>query len=271
MLSNALRWLTYLTGFLYAVLGALLFVLPEQLAPVFAWKVSAFTTMFIGGWCLGNAWLAFGIARRWEWTSTYASLIYLWVFGVGQLFVLVGFISKVQVAHPIAWLYILVILLNALTAVLGVLDWMRVRPQLLPASIEINSLVVRIPLWGFILFLFYSASYGLLVSPGGFATMGEIFPEPLSAFTLRSVGVFFLAIALGAAQFIRNRDLEALLSHGYLSYGSIVIITLGEIIYFRAFNFAQFPLQVVFFLAYILVGIVVAIMFAKYGTGFPRK
>ncbi|MDP1546719.1 MAG: hypothetical protein Q8L87_11910, partial [Anaerolineales bacterium] len=67
MLSNGSRILTYACAALYAVTGLLLFIFPETLAPVFAWKVTAFMTMTIGGWCLGNAWLAFITARRWDW------------------------------------------------------------------------------------------------------------------------------------------------------------------------------------------------------------
>ena len=51
MLSAASRRLTYLNALLYAVLGALLFILPEQLAPVFAWKATPFMTMTIGEQC----------------------------------------------------------------------------------------------------------------------------------------------------------------------------------------------------------------------------
>ena len=65
MLSRASRWLTYLNAVLYAALGGILFVFPGKMAPVFAWKVSVFVTMTIGGWCLGNAWLAWISARRW--------------------------------------------------------------------------------------------------------------------------------------------------------------------------------------------------------------
>jgi hypothetical protein len=69
MLSNVSRFLTYACALLYGILGALLFFLPAQLAPVFAWKVTAFMTITIGGWCLGNAWLAYVNARRWLITS----------------------------------------------------------------------------------------------------------------------------------------------------------------------------------------------------------
>src|SRR5512144_3249691 len=63
MLSNLSRWLTYLLAILDAILGAFLFLLPETLAPVFAWKVTPCITMTIGGWALGNAWLAWVTGR----------------------------------------------------------------------------------------------------------------------------------------------------------------------------------------------------------------
>ena len=94
MLSNTSRGLTYLTGVLYAVLGFLLFFLPDQLALSFAWKVTPFMTMTIGGWCIGNAWLAWISARRWQWSLVYSTLIYLWLFGVGELLVLFNFRDK---------------------------------------------------------------------------------------------------------------------------------------------------------------------------------
>ena len=94
MLSKTSRWLTYLTAFLYAILGVILFVLPGQVAPVFAWKISPFVTMTIGGWCLGNAWVAWISARRWEWRLVYSALAYLWLFGVLQLVVVIGFATS---------------------------------------------------------------------------------------------------------------------------------------------------------------------------------
>jgi hypothetical protein len=84
MLSNTSQWLTYLTGLLYAILGFLLFFLPEHFAPVFAWKVTPFMMMTIGGWCIGNAWLAWITAQRWQWSLVYSALTYLWLFGTSD-------------------------------------------------------------------------------------------------------------------------------------------------------------------------------------------
>ena len=128
MLSNFSRSLTYLTAMLYAVLGVCLFFLPERLAPVFAWKVTPFMTMTIGGWCIGNAWLAYVTARRWDWKLVYPALLYLWMFGITELIVLFAFREKLVLAHPIAWLYFIALCVNVITAVTGIIDYFRTRP-----------------------------------------------------------------------------------------------------------------------------------------------
>ena len=75
MLSNLSRLLTYLLALLYAILGALLWLFPAAFAPVFAWKVTPFMTMTIGGWALGNAWLAWITERRWQWNLVFTALL----------------------------------------------------------------------------------------------------------------------------------------------------------------------------------------------------
>ncbi|HEY4691389.1 MAG TPA: hypothetical protein VIK33_18925 [Anaerolineae bacterium] len=63
MLSPTSRLLTRLMAVLYAVLGVILFFVPEWSAANFAWKVSPFVAMTMGGWCLGNAYFAWESAR----------------------------------------------------------------------------------------------------------------------------------------------------------------------------------------------------------------
>ncbi len=129
MLSRFSRILTYFTALLYFVTGLILFILPARIAPVFAWKVTPFMTMTIGGWCLGNAWLAWMSARRWKWAVVYTSLTYLWLFGLIQTLVVIMFADKLALANPIAWLYLVTLGVNVLTAVVGLIDWTRLRPR----------------------------------------------------------------------------------------------------------------------------------------------
>ena len=267
MLSSLSRWLTYLLAFLYALVGVFLFLLPEQLAPVFAWSVTPFMTMTIGGWCLGNAWLAWIAARRWQWSLVYTALIYLWLFGLGESLVLFNFRARLVLEHPIAWLYLITVIVNGLVAVIGVIDWVRLRPALNPRprfGMGFYAAVVA-----FILFVGFLGMYGSFAPVGAPGTNGGIFPEVMSPFTLRSFGMFYLAIALAVVPFLWNRNLNAILNHALASYGLVIFITIAAFVYFEFFDFTARPGGLLYFAAYLVVGIPLIFIFRKLGTGAP--
>ncbi len=266
MLSNTSRLLTYLNAALYAVLGAFLFFMPEALAPAFAWKVTAFMTMTIGGWCLGNAWLAFFAARRWDWRRVYPALIYLWVFGVGELIVLYLFRAKLVLTHPIAWLYLFTLMANVVAALIGAFAWLRTRPAR-ESSGSVTDLSQYVRLIGFVVFVGFLGLYGCTAQIGAPGTNGGIFPEIMSLFTLRSFGVFYLSLAIGAAPLIWDRNLKSFLNYGFLASGLIVFITAAAFVYIRLFDFAAKPGGLVYFGAYLAVGIAFLLFFRKSGTG----
>lgn len=266
MLSNTSRWLTYLLSVLYAILGFLLFFSSRQLAPVFAWKVTPFMTMTIGGWCLGNAWLVWITARRWQWSLVYSALIYLWLFGVGELLVLFNFRDKLVLAHPIAWLYLITLIVNALAAVIGVVDWLRIRPSLATAKPGFSALQY-VATVAFILFVGFLGFYGSFVQIGAPGTNGGIFPEVMSLFTLRSFGMFYLSLALAVIPYLWNQNVNAILHHAFAAYGLIIIITLAAFINIGLFDFGAKPGGLLYFAAYLVVGIPLLFIFRKLGTG----
>ncbi len=266
MLTGISRSLTYACAVLYAILGAFLFFLPESLAPVFAWKVTPFMTMTIGAWCLGNAWLAWISARRWEWRLVYTALIYLWLFGMLELAVVFAFRDKVRLEHPIAWLYLATLSVNGLTALSGFVDWVRLRPaheSFGPpsASWQRGSAVA------FVIFVGFLSVYGLIAQIGWPATRGGIFPEEMSLFTLRSFAVFYFSLAIAAIPLTRERNLAVSLHHSIANYALVVIITIAAFVYLRLFNFAERPGGLLYFGAYLIVAIPLLFAFAKYGTG----
>jgi len=265
MLSNLSRWLTYATALLYAVLGAALFLLPEQLAPVFAWKVTAFITMTIGGWCLGNAWLAFISARRWDWKRIYSALLYLWLFGIGQMLVVASFRENLKLEHPIAWLYLLALAVNVLAALVASLDWLRTRPSR-AFSGQALTLQQRWPAFAFVLFVGFLGLYGLNAPIGAPGTNGGIFPEIMSLFTLRSFGAFYFCLALGAVPLFWERNLQTALHQAFAAYGLIFFITLAGFVYIGLFDFSTRPGGMAYFGAYLIVGIPLLFVFRKYGT-----
>ena len=270
MLSTTSRSLTYLCALLYGVLGISLFLMPEQLSPVFAWKVTAFMTMTIGGWCIGNAWLAYITSRRWEWKLVYSSLIYLWLFGIGELIVLFFFRDKLKLEHPIAWLYLITLIVNVLAAFVGVFDYLRLRPSNKLSGTAITK-IQSLPAVAFVLFVGFLGLYGLTAQIGDIGTNGGIFPEVMSLFTLRSFGVFYFALALGVIPYFWDRSLNAVLHHSFAAYGLIVFITAAAFVYIGLFNFAERPGGLAYFGAYFAVGIPLIFIFRKYGTGSPKN
>jgi hypothetical protein len=266
MLSNTSRWLTYLTGVLYAFLGFLLFFLPEDFEQVFAWKVTPFMTMTIGGWCIGNSWLAWITARRWQWSLVYSALLYLWLFGLGELFVLFHFRDKLVLVHPVAWLYVVTLIVNAMTAVIGLIDWIRIRPPLAASNPEFSTGQYA-AIVAFILFVGFLGLYGSTAQIGAPGTNGGIFPEKMSLFTLRSFGMFYLTLALAVIPYLWNRNVNPILHHSIASYGLIVFITIAAFVYIHIFDFAARPGGSLYFMAYLAVGLPLIFIFRRLGTG----
>lgn len=266
MLSNTSRLFTYLNALLYAVVGAWLFVMPEQLTPVFAWQVTPLVTMTVGGWCLGNAWVAFFAARRWRWTQIQPAMYYLWLFGLLELGVMFVFRERLKFGHPIALLYVGTLLVNGITALIGVYDVLRLRPSVDHSGARTNSMQYGGVIF-FLLFVGFLGFYGVTAQIGDFGTNGGIFPEVMTPLTLRSFGVFYLALALSVLPLLWNRSMQSLLSYGFLSYGLIIFITIAAFVYFGLFDFAERPGGIAYFAAYFAVGIVFLTYFRKYGTG----
>src|SRR5688572_2814344 len=267
MLSNRSRLLTYVLSACYLLLGAALFLLPEQMAPVFAWKVTGFMTMTIGGWCLGNAWLAFFAARRWDWGLVYPGLVYLWTFGILEGLIVVLFRDRLQLSHPIAWLYLLTIAINVLAASLGLIDWLRLRPSSLDG--ERLTGFMRFLIVSFIVFVGFLGIWGLTAQIGDRATNGEIFPEVMSLFTLRSFGAFYFALTIGMMPLLFEKQRAPFLNYAFLAFGLIVIITIAAFAYLQLFDFSRHPFGALYFAAYIVAGLLSAYLFWKYGTGYP--
>jgi hypothetical protein len=266
MLSRYSRFLTYVTVFFYVVAGLPLYIFPNQLAGEFAWKVSPFVTMTIGGWCLANAWLAFVTARRWQWQVVYTALLYLWLFGVGEALVLFFFRDKLRLGHPIAWLYLAALAVNVVTAALGVVDYFRIKPSGSVSGEQMNT-THRVYAAAFVVFVGFLGIYGTSVSIGAPGTNGGIFPEVLSLFTLRSFAVFYLSIALAAAPYIWGGNLATVLHHAFASYALIVLVTFAALAHIRLFDFSGRPGGLLYFAAYFIVGIPLFFTFRKFGTG----
>ena len=265
-LSSSVRGFIFVIAALYTVLGLAMFLFPKDMAPDFAWKVTPFMTMTLGGWCLGNAWLAWAVGKRWTFSSIYPGLIYLSMFGVCELLVLLWFRDKIVLDHAIAWLYLVTLIANGLLVPWLVAEYAVTRPRIDRTGPQIGKWRLG-GVRAFLVFVGFLGVYGLLAQKGDPGLNRGIFPEVLSPFTLRAFGAFYLSLMVGSLSLAFDRRLSTFLGHGFVSYGFIIFITAAAFVYIDLFDFIDRPGGAAYFGAYLIVAVVFAINFAWFGTG----
>jgi hypothetical protein len=258
-LSSISRTLILLSGIAFALLGAVLFIAPRWSAERFAWKVSPFVAMTIGAWCLGTAAMAWIAFRDLRWKAVHPVLLYLWSFALLELGVLAWFRESFRSDAFLAWAYVATLVLGALSAIAGIADLIRLRPTL-PRDAPVVRWIR--PLWflfeGFVIFLVIVA---LLKSEG--APGRGVFPEPLSAFTVRAFGAFYLSLVLAGIPVYWARSeapVAAIFSGGAVLAGLILAATL---VFIGRFDIADHPLQLLYLGAYVIATIVAVAVVLK--------
>ena len=260
LLSSTSRFLTYLSAALYTILGLLLFILPASFSPSFAWKVTPFVTMTIGAWSLGTAVFCWTAALLWKWSLAYSSLLYMWLFGIFEVLVVIAFRDKLQMTHPIAWLYLSAIIVSSLAALVGAMDWLRIRPRVEPLGQKVNS-TLRTLTFIVVAFVLLLGLNAVVVKMGTFGTNGEIFPEVISLFTLRGFGALYLALSISGAPLLFNKGSAVFLAHIIGNSGLIVLIPLAAFLNLNDFSILAHPTQLIYPGAYLLVGLVEGLVF----------
>jgi hypothetical protein len=253
-LSERSHLLTRVSGLAFGLLGLVFFVAPKWSAAEFPWRVTDFMAMTMGGWCLGNAFLAWVAARDWRWASVQAVLVYLWTFAAVEIAVLIWFRDLIRFEGALTWPYLVTLGLALLTAAVGVADLARLRPRTDDATGQRAPRVIRVLGVVFVILVGFLAVKGL-VDPASGRTL-NVFPEALSPFTIRAFAVFYGAIAVGAIPLIFARSLTPTLTYAIGGMGLIVPITVAAFVYIGRFDFSDHPLQVIYIGAY--VGVLVA-------------
>jgi hypothetical protein len=250
-LSNVSRALTGVAAILWAVIGVVFFVAPSWSQERFPWVVSDFVTMTIGGWCLGTAFLAWWAVRTWTWAAVHPSLVYLWTFGALELAVAIWFDDLLRTDQVLTWPYLVTIAVTVLAGVVGVFDVIRLRPV---AAVDGPA----VPGWVHAATIFFVVFVGFLAlvaaaAPDS-ALNARVFPEPLSRFTLRAFGAFYLALSLGAVPLTFAKTLLPITNFVASAMALIVFITIAAFAYIDTFDVSAHPLQVLYLAAYIGVG-----------------
>jgi hypothetical protein len=266
MISPVLRiWLFALAGG-YGVMGAVLFAAPNWASNNFAWRVSPFVAMTIGGWCIGTAWACLIIARRGIWSAMICSILYLACFGVFETAVLVAFRDRLLIANPLAWLYCAILIGTFLFAIAGAFEAMRRRPVLVTVGAALGVTAVSLTVL-FIALVGFLGIYGLTAVEGMRGLNASIFPEQISPLSLRAFGAFYFALAIAVIPLLWTRGIGNLVSHGFAMYALLVFITVAAVVFIDRFDFVGRPTQTIYIGIYLVVALAVGAYLVRYGTG----
>ena len=147
-LQSVSRGLLWIGAIALAIFGAVTFVAPTAILDQFPWRVGPFLAQTIGGWALGMAAMAAASAYRWRPAEVIPSLTTVWLFGAGELLVVLVFLDKLLVSS-LTMPYLLAMLALLGSGIAGVAWLARDRPQL--RSGEPASRVMRWSAIGFVL------------------------------------------------------------------------------------------------------------------------
>jgi hypothetical protein len=103
---------------------------------------------------------------------------------------------------------------------------------------------------GFVVLVFLLAAVAFAAPPR--ATSGVIFPEPLSLFSLRAFGVFYLSLGVGMLVLIADRRADGFLVYMRAGFILVSLILVATAAYAGTFDLSAHPFQVVYPLAYVV-------------------
>ncbi len=266
MISSALRVWLYALAVGYGAMGAILFAAPNWAANNFAWRISPFVAMTIGGWCIGTAFACLVVARRGNWSAMIGPILYLALFGLFESAVLVAYRDRLLIANPLAWLYCAVLAGTCLFAIAAAFEALRRRPVIVAVGPPLGATAIG-SVMGFIALVGFFGIYGLTAVQGMRGLNAGIFPEQISPFSLRAFGAFYFALALAVIPLLWARGIGNLVSHGFAMYALLVFITAAAAVFIDRFDFVGRPTQMIYIGIYLVVAFAVGMYLVRYGTG----
>lgn len=255
---------------LYSILGIILFFNPEWSSTQFAWKISPFVAMTIGGWCIGCAFFAWKSFQSGDWKLIYPNLIFLWIFGLLETLVLFAFKNKVLINSTLAIIYTGTLILNSIFAIFGI--WFLAKNSLPKDSGNISK-----PKWlqiGINIGIFFVSGIALgalTTANGGNVTSGKFLPETLSLFTMRAFGAFYLSLVLTGLTLIKNKSILPVLAFIEGGLALTIPITIAALIYFPIDRLINFPGGMIYIFAYIVVIFAVVPLLAYFYPKIKNK
>ena len=126
---------------------------------------------------------------------------------------------------------------------------------------------VRMALIALLVFVVLLAVGGFLAGDGGLSTTGQIFPAPLTVFSVRAFGAFYLALAVGIGALLLRPSVASAVMLGIAGIALIIPIVVAALLNIGAFDFAGRPLGILYLAAYAVVLVPsVVFLFRNRGT-----
>lgn len=250
-LSASRRGLLGAAAALFGALGAVLFLAPGWSAPRFPWKVSEFVVMTIGGWSLGTAGFAVVAARDGRWAVVHPCVVFLGAFSALELGVVLRYADLLRTDVVLTWPYLLALVAGLVAAgvtLAGAGHDLRPPPRGGPTPRWVRVLAV-----GFVALVTFLGAVAFWAPP--FALDGRVFPEPMSPFTLRAFGVFYLALGVAGLWAARARGLDPVLAFMRAGLTLVVPILAAAIAYLDRFDLARHPVQSAYLAAYCVAAV----------------
>jgi hypothetical protein len=237
----------------YLATGVPLFVAPSWASERFAWKVSEFVAMTAGAWCLGTAvFAAWAVVDR-RWAAIRPCVVYVLAFGANQLGVALYESDLLRTDVALSWPYLAALGLSVVGGLLAVVDGgRRLGPDRRPGGVEVTP-AMRAADVLFVAFVWLLAAVAFWAPAR--ATNGAIFPEPLSLFSLRAFGVFYLSLGIAFAVLVADRRAEAVLVGLWCGLTLIAPILVATAVYADSFDLAEHPGQLAYPAAYVAAAV----------------
>jgi hypothetical protein len=255
--------LLVVAAFGFLLIGIPAFLAPAWAASEFPWTVGPFLAQTIGGWSIGTALICLHAVWLRSPARGYPLFVYAWLFGIGQLVVVVLFMDRFLPAPLLSWPYLIALVALVASGVGGVVASLRAEAGASAAAVR--GAPQWVPTWAKAfgalvgLFVLFLAIGTLLAGPNGATASGAIFPEPMGLFSIRAFSAFLFAIAGSIGSVLLARSIEPYEYLGWAGLYLVVPITLAALLNLSLFDFSARPGGLVYILAYVLVGVVIGV------------
>jgi hypothetical protein len=241
-------------GLVFVFTGVGLFLVPEFGSENFAWNVTPFVAMTIGGWSIGMGVMALDAARLWASTGlsrVYASVIAVWLFAILELAVVIGFGAILHTDRLLTYPYLLALVLGTISALLGAPTlWHRRR--LLRTQGEGTPTWLRAT-YGLFAFVTFALAIAALTFD---VTNSRVVPEPLSPFSATAFAAFLVALAAGALPLAFTNDVEPAAQFARAGIFPDILALAAALSFSSTFDLVGRPGGWLYIGAYVLVAIV---------------